>query len=164
MSQIILDDQLADLAIRIPLARWTTVQRLREIRPGEVIKDERVPLILRELRQPTFVTIDMGFWNAGLRDPRYCMRCFPLRIEDQQVLPGLLRQVLRLPEFATRAARMGKVARISQAQVDYWQIGDVHMRRLLLQSQSTGRILREEAPIYVPQAQEPAADVMEETH
>ena len=67
MSQIILDDQLFDLEVLVPLARWITVQRLRDLRPGEVIKDERVPVLLRQLPQPTFVTIDMGFWNVRLR-------------------------------------------------------------------------------------------------
>ena len=61
MSQIILDDQLFDLEVLLPIARWTTVRRLRDLRPAEVIKDERVPVLLRQLRQPTFVTIDMGF-------------------------------------------------------------------------------------------------------
>ncbi len=61
MSQIILDDQLFDVEVLIPIARWITVQRLRDLRPGEVIKDERVPELLRRLRQPTFVTIDLGF-------------------------------------------------------------------------------------------------------
>jgi len=99
MSQIILDDQLFDLEVLVPIARWITVQRLRDLRPGEVIKDDRVPGLLRQLRQPTFVTIDMGFWNRGLRDARYCILCFPLRNEKQYELPGLLRRLLRLPEF-----------------------------------------------------------------
>ncbi len=34
---------LFDLEVLILLARWTTVQRLRDLRPGEVIKDEYVP-------------------------------------------------------------------------------------------------------------------------
>ena len=58
MSQIILDDQLFDLEVLVPIARWITVQRLRDLRPGEVIKDERVPALLRQLPRPTFVTID----------------------------------------------------------------------------------------------------------
>jgi len=61
MSQIILDDQLFDLEVLVPIVRWTTVQYLRDLRPNEVIKDERVPVVLRQTRQPTFVTIDMGF-------------------------------------------------------------------------------------------------------
>ncbi len=61
MGQIILDEQIFDTEVLIPLTQWITVQRLRDLRPDQVIKDERVPVILRELRQPTFVTIDMGF-------------------------------------------------------------------------------------------------------
>ena len=79
MSQIVLDDQLFDLEVVVPLARWITVQRLRDLRPNEVIKDDRVPRLLREVRQPAFVTIDMGFWDKSLRDPKYCILCFPLR-------------------------------------------------------------------------------------
>ena len=75
MSQIILDDQLFGLEVLVPIARWITVQRLRDLRPGEVIKDDRVPVLLRQLRQPSFVTIDMGFWDRGLRDARYCVLC-----------------------------------------------------------------------------------------
>lgn len=130
MSQIILDDQLFDLEVLVPLARWITVQRLRDLRPGEVIKDERVPVLLRQLPQPTFVTIDMGFWNVRLRDTRYCILCFPLRNDEQQTLPDLLRRLWRLPEFSSKAARMGKVVRVSQAQVDFWQLGDEQSHRL----------------------------------
>jgi hypothetical protein len=62
VSQIILDDQLYDQEVLIPVARWTTVQRLRELRPHEVIKDERVPELLRQLREPTFA---IEYWQLG---------------------------------------------------------------------------------------------------
>ena len=129
MSQIILDDQLFDLEVLLPLARWITVRRLRDVRPNEVIKDERVPMLLRQLRQPTFVTIDMGFWDRGLRDAHYCILCFPLRNEEQHELPGLLRRLLRLPEFRAKAVRMGKVARVSPVRVDYWELGAEQLHR-----------------------------------
>jgi len=131
MSQIILDDQLFDLEVLVPIARWITVQRLRDLRPGEVIKDERVPALLRQLRRPTFVTIDMGFWDKSLRDARYCILYFPLRNDEQYRLPELLRHLLRLPEFHTKTARMGKVARISPTAIEYWQWGDESLHRLL---------------------------------
>jgi len=130
MSQIILDDQLFDLEVLIPLARWITVQRLRDLHPAEVIKDDRVPLLLRQLRQPTFVTIDMGFWDRGLRDARYCLLCFPLRNDEQFRLPELLRRLFQLPEFRTKAARMGRVARVGSTQIDCWALGDEHPHRL----------------------------------
>ena len=131
MSQIILDDQLFDLEVLVPIARWITVQRLRDLRPGEVIKDDRVPVLLRQLRQPTCVTIDTGFWNRGLRDARYCILCFPLRNDKQYELPGLLRRLLRLPEFRTKRARIGKVAQVRPTHIEYWQLSDEKLRRLI---------------------------------
>ncbi len=132
MSQIILDDQLFDVEVLIPVARWITVQRLRDLRPGEVIKDERVPELLHELRQPTFVTIDLGFWDRGLRDKRYCILCFALRNDEQHKLPDMLREVLRLPEFHTKGERMGKLARVSTIEIQYWEWGSEQLQRIAL--------------------------------
>ncbi len=130
MSQIILDDQLFDVEVLVPLARWITVQRLRELRPNEVIKDDRVPLLLREVRQPSFVTIDMGFWDRDLRDLRYCILCLPLRNDEQHKLPERLHRLFQLSEFHTKAARMGKVARVGPEHIDYWVVGDERIHRL----------------------------------
>ena len=41
---------------------------------------------------------------------------------QQQFLPSLLRTLFRRPEFRTRAARMGKVARISTTTIEYWEL------------------------------------------
>ena len=156
MGQIILDEQLFESEVLIPLARWVTVQNLRDLRPGEVIKDERIPMILRESRQPTFVTIDMGFWNPRLRDTRYCILCFPLRNDEQREIPALMRQLLRMPEFATKAARMGKVARVGQTHFDYWQLGDEQPQRLTWPQtmRRKGSVIREHGPLYEVEAQE----------
>ena len=150
MGQIILDEQIFDTEVLIPLTQWITAQRLRDLRPDQVIKDERVPMILRELRQPTFITIDMGFWNARLRDGRYCILCFPLRSDEQRAIPGLLRHLLRMSGFGTKAARMGKVARVSQSHIDYWQLGDEQPHRLSWPpaAQRKGGVIREQGPAY----------------
>ena len=136
MSQIVLDDQLFDLQVLLPIARWITVQRLRDLRPAEVIKDERVPALLRQLRQPTFVMVDMGFWRKGLRDPKYCILCFPLRNDEQYKLPALLRGLFHLPEFRSRVVRMGKVARVGETRIEYWQSGDESLCKLAWPSSS----------------------------
>lgn len=130
MSQIILDDQLYDQEVLIPIARWTTVQRLRDVRPAEVIKDERVPELLRELDEPTFITIDMGFWDRKLTHNKYCILCFPLRNDQQDQVPVLLRRLLRLKEFHSKAERMGKVTRVSVSEIEYWQVGDSNPHKL----------------------------------
>ncbi len=124
MSLFVLDDHLSPEVVRDPLLRWSTARFLRDVRPSEVIKDERVPSILRMLRTPTFVTIDEGFRNQARRDHRYCILYFALREDEQRDIPALLRRLLRLPEFHTRAARMGKVARVSRDRVIWWQLGD----------------------------------------
>jgi hypothetical protein len=159
VGQIILDEQIFDTDVLIPLTKWITAQRLRDSRPDQVIKDERVPMILRELRLPTFVTIDMGFWNARLRDARYCILCFPLRSDEQRAIPGLLRHLLRMSEFATKAARMGKVARVSQSHIDYWQLGDEHPHRLSWPPAALrkGGVIREQGPAYGLEAPEASA-------
>jgi len=43
---------------------------------------------------------------------------------------SLLRKLLRFPEFKTKANRMGKVARISLANIKYYQHGDQKLRVL----------------------------------
>jgi hypothetical protein len=130
MSQIILDDQLFDLEVLIPIARWITVQRLRDIRPNEVIKDERVPTLLQNLNDPTFITIDGGFWDKRLRNAAYCILFFPLSNEEQNKIPGLLRPLLRLSEFRTKASRMGKVVKVSSTGIHCWQLGTEQLIRL----------------------------------
>ena len=39
-------------------------------------------------------------------------------------ISGLLRRVFRLPEFRTKAVRVGKVALVDHQQVQYYQVGD----------------------------------------
>lgn len=122
MSQIIVDEQLGRTEVLLPLKRWITAQKIESLRPYEVIKDDRVLQILWELKRPTFVTIDSGFYDKRHCDRRYCLVYFVLTSLEQNQLPDLLRQLLRLPEFETKAARMGKVVRVSKTDVRYWHL------------------------------------------
>ena len=124
MSRFILDDHLRADRVRDPILRWATAQYIRDVRPGEVVKDDRILMVLRALQTPTFLTLDDWFENPVRRDPRYCILYFALRHDEQGDIPTLLRRLLRLPEFRTRAARTGKVARVSCDHVSWWQIGD----------------------------------------
>jgi len=89
VSQYIVDDELDPERVTRVLVRWTTVQRLSALRPGQVIKDERVPQLLSQPKWPTFVTIDGGFWDRTFCDERYCLLYFALR-EDEQGDPPLV--------------------------------------------------------------------------
>jgi hypothetical protein len=121
MSQLILDDQADALTLVPKLSKWTTVQRLQELRPREHILDDRVPEILLTLSSPTFVTIDDDFWDRRLCNPGYSILFFPLQNKEQKWIPGMLRALFRHKGFATRAERMGKIARVSRKNVVYWE-------------------------------------------
>jgi hypothetical protein len=127
MSQLILDDQL-NVRFLVPrIQKWASVQRLQDLRPEEHILDDRVPEILRTLHSPTFVTIDEDYWNRKLCNPGYLY--FALADEEQKIIPVLLRAVLRLSPFRSRASRMGKVVRVSKKGVAFWdfQGGGLHL-------------------------------------
>jgi hypothetical protein len=103
MSQLVLDDQLDVQKIIPRLERWITSVRLQDLRPGERILDDRVPELLLSLKQPTFVTIDRGFWNRKLCHAGYCILVFRLAADEQDSLPDLLRA-----ELHQNAARRGE--------------------------------------------------------
>jgi hypothetical protein len=124
---IVLDEHLKQVGVQEAIRRWYrgSVCTIRDLRPGTVIKDDAVPLLLRAVAQPTFVTADwMDFWQRTTADPRFCLVCFTLPPDRGREIALLLRRLLRLPAFKTKAARMGKVARISGDQVAYYQAGD----------------------------------------
>ena len=79
-------------------------------------------MVLRRVRQPTFVTTNVAdFWPRVPVHPRYSIVCVALPNERLHELPSLLRQLLRLPEFNTKAKRMGKVIRVSPSQLQYYE-------------------------------------------
>jgi len=130
MSQIILDEHLGRNQVLQPIQHWITVKRVQDLRPREIIKDDRVLTILIHLEKPTLVTIDMGLWKKRYCDRHYCILYFALLDTQQNQIPSLLRQVFRLETFKTKAARMGKVARITFTQVSYWELGSDKLHSL----------------------------------
>lgn len=130
MSLFVLDDHLQRVQLRDRLLHWATARYVRDIRPGEIVKDDRILSVLRTLRTPTFVTNDDWFWKRGHCDARYCIVYLALRGSQQYQAPDLLRRLLRLPEFRTRATRMGTVVWLSRDHVSWWRLGEDHRRTL----------------------------------
>ncbi len=126
----ILDEHLAYKRILAPLQKRLKFQRLIEVRPGEQILDDRIPEILLTLNRPTFLTIDQGFWSANWCHPNYAILFFALSRQDEDQLPGLLLDLLRLPPFRNRAERMGKVVRVGQTSIQYWEFGSDKLQEL----------------------------------
>ena len=98
---------------------------MTDLRPRTVIKDETIPQLLRRLKGATFVTTNVtDFWRRVLAHARYGIVCLSLPNERLREVPELLRRLFRLPEFTTKAARMGKVVRVGRRQIQYYAAGD----------------------------------------
>lgn len=120
---IILDEQLKHANLEEQIVQWYRgrVINITALRPGTVIKDDAVPLLLRQVTDPIFVTINTtDFWEQIGTGREYCIICFPLTDDRVGEISELLRRLLRLPEFRTKQTRRGKVARVSQRQIQYY--------------------------------------------
>jgi hypothetical protein len=126
---IVLDENLLGLRLNNPIAiRYPgRVSYITALRPSTVIKDEAIPRLLQRLKGVTFVTTNVtDFWRRVLAHPQYSIVCLSLPNERLREVPELLRRLLRMPEFRTKAARMGKVVRVSRQQVQYYVVGAHH--------------------------------------
>lgn len=120
---IVLDEQIKDRHIRHAIESWYrgSVIDILALRAGSVIKDDNIPHLLIAARQPTFVTINVDdFWRKISPHPKYCIVAIDLSQGDVDGLPSILRQVLSLPEFATKASRMGRIIRAQSQQIRYY--------------------------------------------
>jgi hypothetical protein len=131
MSQLVLDDQLDVVKVLPGLRRWASTIRLQELRPGEHIFDDRVPEILLTCHEPTFVTIDSDFWKPKLCHSGYCIVYTEIDFRRQQEIPKLLRRLFRHARFKSHAQRMGKVIRLTQSGVSFWESAATTVQHVL---------------------------------
>jgi hypothetical protein len=120
---IVLDEHLHGARTIAAVSSWYrgSVISVTALRPGTVIKDEAIPALLCGVRQPTFVTINVAdFWKRAPTHARYCIVTVDVPTERIWAVPALLRRLLRLPEFATRVSRMGKIIRVTPTLVEYY--------------------------------------------
>ena len=124
---IVSDENLLGLRLNNPIAVWYPgrVCYITDLRSNTVIKDEAIPQLLQRLKGATFVTTNVtDLWQRALTHTRYSIVCMSLPNERVREVPELLRRFLRLPEFKTKAARMGKVVRVGRQQIQYYAAGD----------------------------------------
>jgi hypothetical protein len=130
---ILPDENVYQQSIMASIAAWyrDQVRSLSTLRPNTLIKDEAIPTVLRNVRQPTFVTTNVDdFWRRIPAHSRYSIVCVALPNERLHELSPLLRQLLRLPEFNTKAKRMGKVIRVSPSQLQYYERQGDHITHI----------------------------------
>jgi hypothetical protein len=124
---LVLDEQLLGRDLDSALARWYRgpVLFITDLRPGTVIKDDAIPVLLRQQHQSTFLTInETDFWHKVNIDAHFCIVCFALPDSRAHEIATLLRAVFRLSPFRTKARRMGKVLRVTHATVSYYTYRD----------------------------------------
>ena len=120
---IVLDEQLLSYGVQASIARWYrgVVTDITQLRPHTVILDEAIPMLLRAVPRPAFVTINVAdFWRRLTPDPRSCIVCCAVPHTRAQEVPDLLRRVLTLEPCRTRSRRLGKIVRISRQHVQYY--------------------------------------------
>ena len=107
---IVLDEQLLSYGLRTPIAHWYrgTVTAITHLRPGTVIRDDAIPMLLQASRRPTFVTINvLDFWRRLAPEARFCIVCVAvphtraLEVPDL-VAPSLCPGALSNPAAAAR--------------------------------------------------------------
>jgi hypothetical protein len=124
---IVLDEHLQGIGLEEAIRRWYRgrVCLVTHVRPGSIIRDDGIPHLLRRERQPTFVTQNWNhFWQRTPAHDSFCIVSFVLPSEQASGIGPLLRRLFQMPAFRTRAARMGKVIRVSGGQATYYQVSD----------------------------------------
>ena len=130
---IILDEQLLGRHLEHKIAAWYRgpVHFITDLRPNTVIKDDAIPVLLRQVSEPTFVTInESDFWQRVVIDQHFCIICFTLSDAHAYELADGLRRLLQLPLVRTKAQRMGKVIRVSGTQSSYYSWNDRTVRTI----------------------------------
>ena len=131
---IVLDENLMGLRLDQVIARWYPgrVCYITSLRPNTIIKDETITQLLQQVKGATFVTTNVrDFWQRVPAHARYSIVCLTLPNEQLRQLPDVLRRVFRLPDWKTKAGRMGKVARVTRRQMQYYAVGDDRIHALV---------------------------------
>lgn len=121
---IVVDESIESGLIIQAIAAWYPGQVLsiRKLRPGTLVKDDAVDTLLAQINQPTFVTINVDdFWYKMPVSRRYCVIAVEMMQSQALQLPTLLRHILTLAEFRTKANRMGKMIRVRPTAIDYYE-------------------------------------------
>jgi hypothetical protein len=131
---IVLDEQLSNRRMVEGVRVWYkgAVIAVKDLRPETIIKDDAIPQLLRRLRQPTFVTINVGdFWQRVQVDERFCVVCFDVSDMAIGQIPSLLRLLFRNPDFGAKRRRAGHVFHINVGKVVHFYTHDNPRRQTI---------------------------------
>jgi predicted GTPase len=120
---IVLDEQLLGRGIEREIAAWYSgsVCFITDLRPGTIIKDDAIPMLLAQENQPIFVTINViDFWQRIAMQSSICVVCISVPDTQATQVSLLLRRLLGCEGFQTKGEREGKVIRLTSTQAQYY--------------------------------------------
>src|SRR5262245_15358810 len=117
----VLDENIDDLQ-RGQLEAWKIHVRQIGIEVGKSGMKDRNDIIplLHGLRRPTFFTRDHDFYHPWLRHPEYCLVFLEVKPREAA---RYIKRFLRHPKFRAQQQRMGKVIRVQEDGIRFWQVG-----------------------------------------
>ncbi len=115
---ILLDENTPRSQREILEARRLPVRKVGWNWGREGMSDEEVLAALRRMRNVTFVTSDAGLYRRRYCHPSYCLL---LVSAPAELVATYAVRLLRHPAFRTHALRMGKVVRVHQKGIAYWE-------------------------------------------
>ena len=130
---IVLDEQLLGRGIESAPSSWYpgSVVFITDLRPGTVIKDEAIPMLLAQANEPTFVTINtIDFWQKIAPSRNFCLICIAVPDSQAGLVPELVRRLLRRRKYRTRSSRLGNVFRLTPSSALVQSEGDGMIREL----------------------------------
>lgn len=81
-------------------------------------KDSEIIPLMHQHRRITFFTQDRDFFKRNLVHLAYCLVLLDVRADDTA---WFVRRFLRHPRFKSEAKRMGTVARVHYARIEFWK-------------------------------------------
>ena len=86
---------------------------------------------MRQQNQPVFVTINgKDFWRKVSIDNTFCFVCFALKDSHVNKIPQLLRLLFHHSEFKTKEKRMGKVIRLKNKKIEYYEFDNRIVKKI----------------------------------
>lgn len=121
---IVVDENLRDPRVINAISAWYRgkVIPVTMLRPQTIVKDDAIPALLQGANRPTFVTINAtDFWGRVQPHRGYCIIAIALSQERAREVPDWVRRLFRMSEFKTKASRMGKVIRLDEGSIKYYE-------------------------------------------
>jgi len=125
---LIVDENISEVEVW-RLREWRVHVRLVSEVAVKGIADENIIPVLHRLKRPTLFSKDRGFWNRKLAHPAYCLVLLDVPEHEGEVA-RYAHQLLKHPDFAANAQRMGKVVRVHVKGIEFWERGLLKARRL----------------------------------